>query len=54
MSLIRNDITNKNGLSSVGTSVKFVWAIMGRKILNGHISAKEKDIELLLAGMATR
>ena len=37
---------HKNGCCSVGTFVKFVWATMGRKILNGNISAKKEDIEL--------
>jgi len=37
---------NKNGHYSVGTFVKFVWATMGRKILNNDISAKEEHIEL--------
>ena len=45
MDLIRNDV-KKNGHWSVGTFVKFLWAIMGRKILNNDISAKEEDIEL--------
>ena len=36
----------KNGRCSVGTFVKFVWATMGRKFLNGNISAKKEDIEL--------
>ena len=37
---------NKNGHCSVGTFVKFVWATIGRKILNNDISAKKEDIEL--------
>ena len=37
---------NKIGCCSVGTFIKFVWATMGRKILNNDISAKEEDIEL--------
>ena len=37
---------HKNGRCSVGTFVKFVWATMGRKILNGNISAKKENIEL--------
>ena len=36
----------KNGRCSVGTFIKFVWATMGRKFLNGNISAKKEDIEL--------
>jgi len=37
---------NENGCCSVGTFLNFVWAIMGRKNLGDHISAKEEDIEL--------
>ena len=37
---------HKNGRCSVGTFVKFVWATMGRKFLNGDISAKKEDIKL--------
>ena len=37
---------NKNGRCSVGTFIKFVWATMGRKFLNGNISAMKEDIEL--------
>ena len=37
---------HKNDCCSVGTSVKFVWATMGRKFLNGNISAKKEDVEL--------
>ena len=37
---------HKNGRCSVGTFVKFVWATMGRKFLNGNISAKKENIEL--------
>jgi len=45
-------LQNKNGRCSVGTFIIFVWATMGRKILNSDISAKKEDIELQLAGMA--
>ena len=34
--------------------IKFVWATIGRKILNDDISAKEEDIELQLTGMVNR
>ena len=37
---------NKNGRYSVGTFINFVWANMGRKFLNDHISATKGDIEL--------
>ena len=47
MDLIRNDVTKmKWALYSKGTCIKFVWAPMGRKILNDHMSAKKEDIEL--------
>jgi len=36
----------KNGRVSRGTLVIFVWATIGQKYLNGHISAKNEDIEL--------
>ena len=44
MSLIRNHVTI--GCLSRGTLMIFVWAIIGQKYLNGHISAKNEDIEL--------
>ena len=37
---------HKNGHCSVGTFVKFVWATMRRKFLNGNTSVKTEDIEL--------
>ena len=37
---------HKNGCYGVGKFVKFVWAAMGRKFLNGNISAKKEDIKL--------
>ena len=45
---------NKNDHCSVGTFINFAWANMGRKILNGYISAKKENIELKLGGMAMR
>ena len=45
---------NKNGRCSVGTFIKFVWATIGRKILNDDISTKEEDIEFQLTGMVNR
>ena len=39
MGLIHNEVTKH---FSVEEFVKFVWATMGRKILNDHISAKKK------------
>jgi len=43
MGLIHNEVTKH---FSVEEFVKFVWATMGRKILNDHISAKKEDIKL--------
>ena len=36
----------KNGRLRWGTLVIFVWATIGQKYLNNHISAKDEDIEL--------
>ena len=35
----------KNGHVSRGTLVIFVWVTIGQKYLNGHISAKNEDIQ---------
>ena len=45
---------NKNGGVSVGTFVNFVWVTIGDFFLSDHISAKEEDKELKLAGMVKR
>ena len=42
MGLIHNEVTKHFSVEFV----KFVWATMGRKILNDHISAKKEDIKL--------
>ena len=46
MSLIRIDVKkiNKNERYSRGTCVKFVWTIIGTKILIDHISVKKEDM----------
>ena len=41
MDLIHND---KDGQDDWGIFISFVWTIMGRKILNNHISAKKEDM----------
>ena len=38
----------------MGTFVNFVWVTIGKNFFNDHISAKEEDKELYLAGMVIR
>ena len=54
MDLIRIDVTKQNGGVSVRTFVNFVWVTIGENFLSDHISAKEEDKELKLAGMFIR